>query len=197
MLPDFAGMAGLRLSPVSGPLPLLQGVALHHRTDEAFHGSPVFLELMDWTTRALTGSGVARGPARAVGHVGVELLVDGELLRADDVAAAYREALTHSERVHELFEDSAQLARWIVLERHLHSHGVPYDYRNTDAVVRRLSRIFADRPRLALDESAERAVRGVLPELQHKVVARLPELLSRVRQQLESTASPANESVLV
>jgi hypothetical protein len=184
MLPDFAGMAGIRLSSLSGEGPLSQGVALHHRTDDAFHGAPGFLELMGQAMSALTEGGVPRGPARAVAHVGVELLIDGDLVQSDEVARAYLEALEHDQHVRELLPDPQHLQRWITFARRLRSYGVPYDYRNTEAVVMRLSRILAGRPRLALDAASERVVRGVLPDLQHKVAQRLPELLTHVRTEL-------------
>ena len=52
MLPDFASMSGTRLNPVEQP-EVAAGVALHHRTDDAFHGAPSFLHLMTFARERL------------------------------------------------------------------------------------------------------------------------------------------------
>src|SRR3954452_22349226 len=75
MLPDFASM--LRTRPPFSTLDALSaGLWFHHRTDDAFHGSPSFLQFSGDASRFLSDRGVARGTARAVAHVGVELLLD-------------------------------------------------------------------------------------------------------------------------
>src|SRR5262245_48694449 len=69
MLPDFCGMAGVRMSPPEDAA-LAEGVALHHATDRAFHAAPVFVSLCASALAQLEADGVARASARAVGHVG-------------------------------------------------------------------------------------------------------------------------------
>jgi hypothetical protein len=197
MLPDFAGMAGLRLPSVTTPGPLADGIALHHRTDEVFHASGPFLGLMESTLRDLTRDGVPRGPARAISHVGVELLVDGMLLDVPGVRDAYLAAIGQGGHVFEIFALPEQGQRWNAFEHRLRSHGVPDDYRNTDSVVQRLVRIFADRPRLALSANCERIARRVMPDVQGKVAAVLPELLRCLRNELQPTAGLTNVAVLV
>ncbi|MBC8068509.1 MAG: hypothetical protein IAG13_09260, partial [Deltaproteobacteria bacterium] len=91
MLPDFAHMAGIR-----GVRPrddvTAAGVAFHHRTDAAWHGCASFHVLSHAGTERLQGDGVGRGPALALGHVAIELLLDGVLADdrelTDDYAAA-------------------------------------------------------------------------------------------------------------
>ena len=55
---------------------LAAGLRFHHLTDEAFHGSRSFLEFSGQALSYLSRHGLPRGSARAVAHVGVELLLD-------------------------------------------------------------------------------------------------------------------------
>jgi len=199
MLPDFAGMAGTRLlragqaslaraesarldPPASDPL--AAGIALHHRTDDAFHSAPAFVRLLQETLDELTEQGVTRGAARAVAHIGTEMLIDGELLLSPEVAAAYTQALAVERPLDALFVDAEGGPRWSRLRERLLGHGVPYDYRDPDSVLRRLSLVLRARPRLAIDEKSAPLVRAHLPELQRKVVIALPLLLESVREAL-------------
>src|SRR2546428_3982578 len=85
MLPDFATMCRARLdTPTDAEIAV--GVELHHATDAAFHQLPVVTGLMRELDDRLARGGCARGPRRAVAHIGTELLLDGVLV--DD--AAYR-----------------------------------------------------------------------------------------------------------
>ena len=82
MLPDFATMSGARLSTTT-PSPdaeVASGIDLHHKTDGVFHQLPVVLGLMRELDERLAHGGCARGPRRAVAHIGVELLLDGVLV---------------------------------------------------------------------------------------------------------------------
>ncbi len=181
MLPDFASMAGVKLAEPSNDQ-VRAGVALHHRTDSAFHHQPGFIALMQETQLALIARGVARGPARAVGHIGVEMLIDGELVHAPGNAAAYVQALESSPAV----ESDGGLApetrvRLAFVHSRLRTHGVPYDYRNTEAVVMRLSRALSGRPRLAISREDAKSVAQALPEIQRQVVSKLPAILTAVR----------------
>jgi len=197
MLPDLVNMAGLRLPRELPAGALADGVALHHETDAVFHAERGFIALTQHTLDRLSALGVSRGPARAVAHVGVEMLLDGELLHEPEVAGAYERALSELTGVRPLFTQPAEHARWRLLERRLRAHGTPYDYRNTDAVLARLIRIFSGRTRLAIDATSERIVRSVLPDLQRHVVVETPLLLARLRRQLENGEAPANDPILV
>lgn len=188
MLPDFAGMAGTRLgrapasAAVAPPDLVIQGIALHHRTDDVFHGASAFTALLQDALDALTAEGVARGTARAVGHIGVEMLIDGELLRDTALAQAYTRAIASESPLDALFIDAEGAVRWARLRERLLAHGVPYDYRDPDSVLRRLQVVLRGRPRLALSEAAVPRVRAYLPALQRKVVVALPALLASVRE---------------
>ena len=190
MLPDFASMAGVKLGEPEDAL-VRSGIAMHHRTDGAFHHQPVFVSLMQETLLALTERGVARGPARAVGHIGVEMLIDGELVHHEGIDAAYDQALAFASTLDRdetlTSETRAGLTR---VHSRLRAHGAPYDYRNTEAVVTRLVRTLSGRPRLAISPEDAREVALELPDVQRRVVSALPSLLRAVRDAL------LNEGVL-
>src|SRR5262245_38990668 len=91
MLPDFASMSRARLAGAEDAR-IAAGIALHQRTDDAFHGAPTFVALYRDGCQELEAAGLGLGPARAVAHVGTELVLDGLLL--DGAAAGpYLEAL--------------------------------------------------------------------------------------------------------
>jgi len=187
MLPDFAGMAGTRLLRADRELlhdPLCAGIALHHRTDDAFHAAPAFVKLLQETLDVLTQQGVPRGTARAVAHIGTEMFIDGELVSAPEVAAAYTRALAVERPLDALFVDDEGGPRWSRLRARLLGHGVPYDYQDPDSVLRRLELVLRARPRLAIDAASAPLVRAHLPALQRKVVIALPLLLDSVREAL-------------
>ncbi len=153
MLPDLAAMIGTRILSVDD-LELERGIAHHHEADAAFHGSHIFSELCSTAVRQLCEHDVGRGTARAVGHVGVELLLDGFLshdraardryasalaaFAADDLGA--RLALRHD-------GDRARLSLGLM---RLRAAPIPEGYRDPEFVVERLEYILSRRPRLAM-----------------------------------------------
>ncbi len=178
MLPDFAGMAGVRLLSVGDP-ELAAGVRLHHRTDDVFHGAPVFSALVQEAISTLTARGVERGPARAVGHIGVEMLIDGELLREAALGAAYLSALAAFDELASSLAVSVDGALSALMER-LVRYGIPHDYERPEAVTARVSSALAGRPRLALTAAAHEIVGSIMPDLKARVVVCLPELLAHL-----------------
>ncbi|MDB4989244.1 MAG: hypothetical protein JWN04_4422 [Myxococcaceae bacterium] len=190
MLPDFASMAGTRLGADSAQVSdarhdaLRGGIALHHRTDEAFHGAPAFVSLQQGALDQLSALGIARGTARAVAHVGVEMFIDGELIRAPEVADAYTKALHAGHDFTSVFVDSDGAARWELLRQRLIVYGAPYDYREPESVLTRLQLMLRARPRLAIDTATLPLLRQALPGLQRKVIAELSGLLTTLRAHL-------------
>lgn len=175
MMPDFASMCRARLQGSDDPT-VAAGIAFHHRTDDAFHGAPTFLALYTDGIEALERGGVSRGPARAVAHVGTELLLDGLLLDDAPAQAAYLDAIalpsTQAPRLR--FRGDGGV-RFEDLHGRLRDHGLPEDYRSPTRVAHRLERILAARPRLAL--SAEEVPR---------IVPWLVDTRSRLRERVEA-----------
>jgi hypothetical protein len=190
MLPDFAGMASTRLSSSVQPdesqrlAAVREGIALHHRTDEVFHATPIFVSLQQETLDALVAQGISRGTARAVAHVGTEMFIDGVLVHGAGVAEAYTRALNVGDGLSALFANAEGAARWELLRQRLIVYGAPYDYGDPESVLRRLSMVLRGRPRLAIDDRALPILRQALPGLQRKVVDQLPALLSAIRVHL-------------
>src|SRR5262245_43693270 len=98
MLPDFAAMVGVRVVSVAHAA-ADDGCRFHHETDDLFHRAACFQSLCHAATRALSGAGVRRGPARAIAHVGIELLLDDWLAAEQGVPGCYREALSLAPRL--------------------------------------------------------------------------------------------------
>jgi len=187
MLPDFATMIGTRPPATTHP-GLESGMRFHYRTDEVFHRSVGFRELtrsaFDW----LQGHGVERGRARAIAHVGVELLLDADLARAEPVRRAYVAAL-HGGAEHDL----GRHLSWAAAEGHrgfedlrarLLVRGVAADDPTPAVTSQRLRRALSARPRLALDDADELVAREWVTVAQPHVTARATGLARELADRL-------------
>jgi len=187
MLPDLVGMAGVRVVHASDPV-LERGIALHHATDGAFHAAPSFTSLCSEAITVLTAAGVERGTARAVGHVGVELLLDGALSRDSARGESYRAALAYATeggltgKLSTLQSDGvARLAAGLV---RLSAAPIPDGYREPRFVAERLRTILSARPRLAMRPSDFAHVLTWAEATREQVEAQEQALLSQVRSAL-------------
>jgi hypothetical protein len=148
--PDLTGRLGVTLSRDEGPA--RAGVLHHHRADEAFHGLRWFTETTAGLRATLQASGVARGPARAVAHLGTELLLDGALLADDDVADRFDGVWAALRRGG---PDVAALvagddrARWMHRVGELTRRLDPYRYADPVYTAERVTWLLSARPRLA------------------------------------------------
>lgn len=185
MLPDFFSMLRTRLPPTSDQN-LLRGVELHHRTDAAFHGAEAFLALTRTARSALGEAGVARGPARAVAHIGVELLLDEVLAREPTARSAYLDALAHGQSHPELFafEHEADTMRLVALLSVLASRGAPEPNGDSSHLSERIGRTLMGRPRLALDAHAQGLVADWVVRMRPDVVRCSSALLCELRARL-------------
>jgi len=185
MLPDLASMASLRLGGM-GDSELAAGVALHHHTDRLFHGAEAFRKLCESALRDLESAGVARGAARAVGHVGSELLLDGILSVDVHARATYARALEvalHDRIERDVgFQGAANPGRLRhVLER-LSDAPLPEGYRDVDFVYARLESLLARRPRLSLCPGDGVPVRSWLEKAARRLELEGAALLDEVRE---------------
>lgn len=184
MLPDFASMSGTRLGTVPVAA-VAAGVALHHRTDDAFHTAPAFLHLMTLAREELEARGVAWGTARAVAHVGSELLLDGVLLERHP-SAPYVDALeaaaelTRARHLDAAFRD--QGVGFAALLRRLQDAGPPHAYREPARVSEFLERALGRRPRLCFADGDRARVAEVLAGLRPEVERQADPLLAHLRQ---------------
>jgi hypothetical protein len=159
MLPDFATMCGGRIA-AADEADVTDGIALHHTTDAVFHQLPVVTGLMHELDEHLVHGGCARGPRRAVAHVGMELLLDGALLDEPAYRAPYLRGLSHDPALH--WRDPDAAPRFAILLTRLRARGIPEDLRSPDAITTRLQHILSHRPLLAPSLDDLRAIRGAL-----------------------------------
>ena len=184
MLPDFATMSRARLAEASDAS-VAAGIALHHSTDAAFHRLPPVLALMRELDERLDRAGCARGPRRAVAHIGVELLLDGVLLDELAYRDNYLAGLAHDPAgVH--WREDGDDARFAVLLARLRSHGVPDDLRRTDAITTRLHRMLAHRPLLAPSATDLVSIKSSLAAHQQRVEVATDTVLRALRAALTS-----------
>jgi hypothetical protein len=179
VLPDLASIAGVRLQT---PLPpahaaLAEGIACHHAADTSFHSLARFRTGAAALRYDLLAEGLTTGPARAVAHVGYELVLDGTLV-GSPTEDAYRRALSgaaeaacaivpaHRDRWSDFVERVAATAR----------HSLRYD--DVEWVAQRLVAILDRRPRLRLDAAHVPAVARVLARHVDAVRQEAPQVLS-------------------
>jgi len=188
MLPDFASM--LRVRPPLLSLPAVQaGLHFHYLTDDAFHGSHSFLEFSGQASSFLRSHGLSRGSARAVAHVGVELLLDAALV-TDHANEAYLSAiecaLTTRVTDHIEWQSSDGQLRFTHLCHSLATRGAVRADTSPELIAQRLRNILASRPRLALDDAGQSVVRDWAVTTGPLIVSGAPLLLREVEQRLES-----------
>jgi hypothetical protein len=161
MLPDFATMIGARVPRVRAD-DLERGVAYHHATDRVFHDSRVFRELQADARRALRDAGLPRPAALAVGHIGVEILLDAALAGEPFGVAGYLAALDAGAPEglgpHIDWGDGEAAVRYERLRAALVARGVNAAMGGAQAAALRVARALASRPRFQLDADGERIV---------------------------------------
>lgn len=180
MLPDFVGM--LRLSrPAVLDSVLARGVAFHHRTDEAFHDLPPFVSLSRESFAWLSERGLPRGPARAIAHIGVEMLLDEPLAADPGARRAYRAALGQSLSGALSFPTPSDAERLGALQTALLERSQGPRHASPLVVAERIRRTLAGRPRLATADGTEVLLAEWVERTRPAVVAAAPEILARLR----------------
>ena len=193
MAPDFAAMAGMRLIAVNGDCVLAEGVEFHHRSDDAFHGAPIFIELMEQARVELQGQGLGFGPAAGIGHVGVEMILDGVLVERHGLLDCYVEAMAAAEELeHHLHfpgvDRRESALRWQLLFAWLRRARIPLDYGQPVVVADLLFRTLASRPALALCERDAVVVHDWALRWRPRVAERTEALLEQVEQRLRMSS---------
>lgn len=185
-LPDLGAMGRFRLMGDTPDPDVTAGIALHHATDDAFHRHPTFTGAMARLRTALADDGVGRGPARAVAHVGPELLIDGFLLADDELAEAVEAAFAEIDALGvalaPLVETSS--VAWLHHLGKVQAWGLPDDYGDPHAVARRLHRILSQRPRLELATDHVAAIGDRLAAEQPTLDRSVPSLVDDLERTL-------------
>ncbi len=180
MLPDFSSMCGAKLAVEQDP-EIVAGLELHHATDAAFHDLPAVVGLMRELDARLAALGCARGPRRAVAHVGIELLLDGVLLDYAGGCDAYLAGVACETEV-AWTPDGA--SRFAMLRDRLRTYGLPEDLRSPASITERLARVLAPRPLLRPSAEDLRAIKTALSEQQGRVAIATDLVLRGVRARL-------------
>jgi acyl carrier protein phosphodiesterase len=181
MLPDLATMCGGRIQSTDDAA-VAAGIAHHHKTDAAFHQLPVVLALMRELDDALSQRQCARGPRRAVAHIGVELLLDGVLTAEPPYRTAYLDGIAHEPAL--VWRAPDEPARFALVLERLRTRGVPEDLRRPDAITSRLSRILAPRPLLAPSPDDLRAIHAALVAFQPRIEVAADTVMRAMRAEL-------------
>jgi hypothetical protein len=140
--------------------------------------------LLSAGSAALRAAGLARGPARAAAHVGLELLLDAELAREPHAAERYAEALAVAS--HPQIEAAIAwrgedgTPRWRTLHARLCARGAPDPQEDRAALAARVARALASRPRLALGDGDREGVARWLAAVRPQVAVAAPGWLLRV-----------------
>lgn len=188
MLPDLTGMLGFGLVGSSDHT-VQAGIEYHHATDAAFHGAGRFVAMCGEGVRSMSAEGMRRGSARAIAHVGIELLLDGRMSADERARAAYAGALRSaveerwSERL-TLASEAQRVRMHQGLER-LESAPIPEGYKDPAFVVERLQTILARRPRLALAPGETAIADAYIRSVDLALGDSWRELLEQVRSGLE------------
>jgi hypothetical protein len=183
MLPDFIGM--LRLGrPTVHDTALATGVAFHHATDEVFHELPSFHRLSRQAFAWLSDQHLPRGPARAVAHIGIEMLLDEVMANEESARDAYRAALRVLLPPLLSFPTSTDHERLAGLQEALLTRAVGYVQPTPELVAERIRRTLAGRPRLATDDAGQTLLSTWVTLTRPYVLAEAPEVLATLRARL-------------
>lgn len=195
-LPDLATIGRFRLLGSTDHPATADGIALHHRTDDLFHGHPWFTQRNRELTDTLGAAGIARGPAMACSHVGIELLLDGRLTAEPDIQEANDDAFDVISPLRDQLlplVPTARQSEWSDFLRRLSDRPGPPDYRNPEAVAARLHRILVRRPRLALPDEQVGIVAAALASRQGSIDDTALDLVADIASKLlKSISSPAS-----
>jgi hypothetical protein len=187
MLPDFVGMLRLGKPHVTDEA-LARGVSFHHRTDHAFHDLTGFQQLSRQTFAWLAERRLPRGPARAVAHVGIEILLDEVMARDAAAREAYLLALAVplAQALH--FDAPGDFERLETLRRNLSQRAATQLEPTAKLVALRIRRTLDGRPRLATDDAGELLLCEWVTAARPWVAAEAPQLLASLRAVLADQA---------
>ena len=180
MLPDFIGMLRLGRPRVHDDV-LATGIAFHHKSDEAFHELAGFLRLSRQAFAWLSAHALPRGPARAVAHIGVEMLLDEAWAEDEAARAAYRAALRVPCGELLAFDAPEAALRLAGLQGALLERAATALTPSAELVAERMVRTLAGRPRLALDATGQLLLGEWVGVTRPQVVREAPEIFAALR----------------
>jgi hypothetical protein len=183
MLPDFVGMLRASRPELRHPV-LARGVAFHHATDEVFHDLPSFVRLSREAFAWLSAHGLPRGPARAVAHIGVEMLLDESFAEDAEARNAYQAALAVPVGDLLAFAEPLDVERLAALQRALLERAATALRPSPELVAERMRRTLSGRPRLATDDAGQALLGSWVALARPDVAAAAPLIFASLRAQL-------------
>jgi hypothetical protein len=177
VLPDLASMVGVRVDRSRLGEPVGDGMRCHLEADAIFHDHPEFRAGSAALRRDLAGRGLDRGPVRAVGHAGWELLLDGTLV-GSSAEAAYWRALDVAELALDAIAEPGH-GLWLRFLSYRRRVGT-LRYDDPPWVAERLHDLLARRPRLRFSREQLPAVAQVLGAHAGQVAAVAPRVLATI-----------------
>lgn len=179
MLPDFTSMIRARPPEIDHPA-LAEGVAFHHATDEVFHDAHAFRELTRVAFVELSQAGLRRGAARAVAHIGVEILLDGVL--ADEQSARHAYLAAIAERPALVWQSKPEAQAFAALLAAVRERGISRQHTTPAVVALRVERALFGRPRLALEQGEPRLVERWAESARHAVREHTPSIVAELER---------------
>jgi hypothetical protein len=177
VLPDLASMVHVRIDRSLLEGPVGDGMCCHVDGDAIFHDHPDFRAGSAALRRDLASQGLDRGPVRAIGHAGWELLLDGTLIGSPAEAAYWRALDVGELALHAIAEPDR--GRWLgFLGYRRRRPRLRYD--DPPWVAERLHDLLARRPRLRFSREELPAVANVLGAHAGAVAAVGAEVLATV-----------------
>lgn len=189
MIPDFVSMCGARLDKVTvlthvDAADVKAGIRHHLDTDSVFHTGQPFVKLSSELTADLEAKGVRRGTSMAVGHVGIELLLDRWLLEkfgGEPYLEAIRYASNHVGMID--LGDATEGFKNLMLR--LDEFGLS-GYQSITRIRDRLVRALQGRPRLSIEPSDEQTVHDALVPFDEKVMHAAKPWLEVLRREVRT-----------
>lgn len=129
-----------------------------------------------------------RGPARAVAHIGIEMLLDERFAEHSSARDAYRAALSvplHERLSFPVALDGERLSQ---LQRALLERAATALDPTPALVAQRIRRTLAGRPRLATDDAGQALLAEWVASARPLVKSDAPEIFSSLRQRLANFA---------
>jgi acyl carrier protein phosphodiesterase len=194
-LPDIASMAGARVDRSLLSPAVEAGVALHLASDKVFHALEAFRHGAAQIRDGLLEAGVPTGPARAVGHAGYELLLDGCLLARPGIEEEFGEVLAEAPDVSPALS-SADPGRFAGLVASMRDERWWCAYRDPHMIARALHRRLLARRLLRLSEADLPAVARVLTAARPAVEAATDGIVAAVIGAVDARGSRSDRTHL-
>lgn len=190
MLPDFISICRTQLTNISDP-ELAAGVEFHHKVDDIFHRSPIFVDLCSQAVKMLCDKSIQRSSARAIAHAGIELLLDGILGKDHSVYSVYIEALKAGKSKNLFcslsFSTPVSFSYLSSLLNRLENSHVIENYRNFEFVANRLHDILISHPKLRFEIEEIEAITEWVQFENSLVLEKKNELLYFIHDKIRST----------